>query len=204
MIAILDYGIGNLRSAQKALERAGAAAQLVQNADDALSADGVVLPGVGAFGSCMNALRNSGLDKAVYQAIERNVPFLGICVGLQLLFDSSDESPDVEGLGVISGRVRKMTGDIKLPQMQWNQLQVRTASPLLEGLGDKPWCYFVHSFAGAPEDDNVVAATCDYGGEVPALLQRDRIWATQFHPEKSSRNGLQILANFAALTESPA
>ncbi|HET9078632.1 MAG TPA: imidazole glycerol phosphate synthase subunit HisH [Acidimicrobiales bacterium] len=196
MIAVLDYGIGNLRSAEKALQHVGADARLVTDADVAAAADAVVLPGVGSFGRCMEALRASGLDRVALDAVAVGKPFLGICVGMQMLYDGSDESPGVPGLGVVPGTVRLLAGDVKRPQMQWNVLSVRRpACPVLAGLGSEPWVYFVHSYA-APDGDDV-AATCDYGGQVTAVIGRDRLWATQFHPEKSGETGLQLLANFA-------
>ncbi|MYB09493.1 MAG: imidazole glycerol phosphate synthase subunit HisH [Acidimicrobiia bacterium] len=193
LIAVLDYGIGNLRSAQKSLERMGADARLT--ADTGLIADaaGVVLPGVGAFGPCMAALCDTGLDEQARAAAADGRPFLGICIGLQLLYEGSEETPGVAGLGILPGTVHLLPGNVKRPQMQWNQLDVRTSSPLLEGL-DGAWVYFVHSFA-APLADNV-AATCDYGGPVAAAIADNNVWATQFHPEKSARPGLRLLENF--------
>lgn len=198
MIAVLDYGIGNLRSAEKALQRVGGDAHLVTSPDEAASANAVVLPGVGAFGACMNALRASGLDRVAIDAVEAGKPFLGICVGLQMLYESSTESAGVEGLGVLPGTVSRMQTTMKLPQMQWNQLDVRGPSPLLEGLPPSPWMYFVHTYAGPLGSD--VIATCDYDGSVVAMIQRDNLWATQFHPEKSGDDGLRLLANFVRLT----
>ncbi|HEY2301054.1 MAG TPA: imidazole glycerol phosphate synthase subunit HisH [Acidimicrobiales bacterium] len=200
MIAVLDYGIGNLRSAEKALQHVGGDARLVTDADQAEGAAAVVLPGVGAFGRCMEALRASGLDKVALKAIDRNTPFLGICVGMQMLYEGSDEDPEVPGLGVLPGRIRLLADDVKRPQMQWNRLAlVRPDDPLLAGLGREPWVYFVHSYAADPTDD--VIATCDYGGTVTAAVGRDSLWATQFHPEKSSTVGLQLLANFVAAVD---
>lgn len=194
MIAVLDYGIGNLASAQKALVAAGGDARLVTHADEAAHADAVVLPGVGSFGACMGALRASGLDRVVFDVVESGKPFLGICVGMQMLFESSEESPEVSGLGVLPGKVVRMSGDVKLPQMQWNRLDVRRPNYLLDGMGGESWFYFVHSFAAEITDATI--ATCDYGGEVTAVVSRDNIVATQFHPEKSSSAGLRLLNNF--------
>lgn len=196
MIAVLDYGIGNLRSAEKALQHVGADARLVSDPEVAAGADAVVLPGVGSFGRCMEALRGSGLDRVALDAAAAGKPFLGICVGMQMLYEGSDESPGVPGLGLVPGTVRLLTGQVKRPQMQWNVLSVRRPEcPLLAGLGAEPWVYFVHSYAG-PAGSEVVA-TCDYGGPVTAAIGRDRLWATQFHPEKSGAVGLRLLANFA-------
>jgi imidazole glycerol-phosphate synthase subunit HisH len=210
VIAVLDYGIGNLRSAEKALQHVGADAALVADPDLARDADGVVLPGVGAFGSCMRALRASGLDRIAQEAVEQGKPFLGICVGMQMLYEGSDESPGEAGLGLLPGVVSLLTGDVKRPQMQWNRLEIVSprcslfdgplfGGPSIDGHWVGPWAYFVHSYA-APLGSEVVA-TCDYGGPVAAAVGRDRMWATQFHPEKSGATGLALLANFAAVVE---
>jgi imidazole glycerol-phosphate synthase subunit HisH len=196
LVAVLDYGIGNLRSAQKALEHVGADARLTDDMSVIGDAAGVVLPGVGAFGRCMTALRETALDKAAIDAAASGRPFLGICVGLQLLYDGSDEDPGVAGLGVLPGTVRLLPDTVKRPQMQWNVLQPRRPSYLLDGLPDPAWVYFVHSYA--PIDTGHTVATCDYGGPVVAAVQRGNVVATQFHPEKSSANGLRVLANFVA------
>jgi imidazole glycerol-phosphate synthase subunit HisH len=200
LIAVLDYGIGNLRSAQKALEHVGADARLTADPALVADADAVVLPGVGNFGRCMEALRASGLDEVATDAIGSARPFLGICVGMQMLYDGSEESPDQPGLGVLAGKVRWLPASVKRPQMQWNTLQVVRPSPLLAGLDEPAWMYFVHSFAA--EDDRHVVATCDYGGPVCAIVERDNLFAVQFHPEKSGTNGLSLLANFVSLAGS--
>ena len=192
-IAVLDYGIGNLRSAQKALEKVGAAARLVTTAAEAEAADGVVLPGVGHFRRCAEALRASGLDVAARAAVDADVPFLGVCIGMQLLYAGSDEAPGVPGLGVLGAGVRLLPDDVKRPQMQWNRLVASASCRLLEGIDD-PWVYFVHSYAADATED--VVATCDYGGPVTAMVERGRLWATQFHPEKSGRTGLAVLRRF--------
>jgi imidazole glycerol-phosphate synthase subunit HisH len=195
VIAVLDYGIGNLRSAEKALQKVGADARLVTGPAAVEAADGVVLPGVGAFGRCMEALRASELDRAAVGAIEAGVPFLGICIGMQMLYEGSEEDADVPGLGVLRGEVRALPDGVKRPQMQWNVLQpVKPKSALLAGLGENPWVYFVHSYAPDASDD--VVATCDYGGSVVAAVERANVWATQFHPEKSGASGLALLSNF--------
>ncbi|HUR50061.1 MAG TPA: imidazole glycerol phosphate synthase subunit HisH [Acidimicrobiales bacterium] len=194
-IAVLDYGIGNLRSAEKALQRVGADARLTARASEAETADGVVLPGVGAFGPCARALRDSGLAPVAARAVEAGVPFLGICVGLQLLYAGSEESEDEPGLGVIDGRVRLLQGEVKRPQMQWNVLQHDPGpSRMLAGLGAQPWLYFVHSFA--PERTPETVAFCEYGGPVVAAIERGSLWGVQFHPEKSGETGLKLLDNF--------
>ena len=198
LVAILDYGIGNLHSAHKGFEHAGADARLT--ADRGLIADaaGVVLPGVGAFAPCMAALGRTGLDEAATDAVGSGRPFMGICVGMQVLFAGSDEAPGTAGLGVFDRRVRWIPGPVKRPQMQWNVLQRRRGHAMLDGLDDPVWAYFVHSLAPEAPDRDDVVATCDYGGPVVAAVARDNVWAAQFHPEKSSRTGLRILANFVA------
>lgn len=195
-VAVLDYGIGNLRSAQKALEAVGANAQLTTDANVVKSADAVVLPGVGAFDACMNALRNSGLEEVVHNAVNSGVPFLGICVGMQMLFDSSDEGQNSSGLGIIPGHVRWITSDVPRPQMQWNQLQLTSPDPMFGGLGDSPWMYFVHSLHGVPVDPAHVAATVQYGETLNVAFRKGNVFATQFHPEKSASAGLGLLKNF--------
>ena len=194
-IAVLDYGIGNLRSAQKALERVGAEAVLTADRAEVARAAGVVLPGVGHVGRCLEALRATGLEEPAREAIDSGTPFLGICVGMQMLYDGSDEAPDAKGMGVLPGRVRLLPDGVKRPQMQWNRLD-HGPTPMLAGLDDPVWMYFVHSYAPEPSDD--VVATCDYGGPVVAAVARANLWATQFHPEKSGAAGLRLLANFHA------
>lgn len=195
-IAVVDYGIGNLRSAHKALVRVGADARLTSSADDIIGADAVVLPGVGAFGACMEALRARNLEAVIREFVATGRPFLGICVGMQMLFDSSDESPGVEGLGIIPGSVRFIPRAVKLPQMQWNRLRVRRSDPLFDGIDDGAWMYFVHSLHAVPRDPDVVVATCEYGTTLNAAFRLGNVCATQFHPEKSSISGLALLANF--------
>ena len=197
-IAVLDYGIGNLGSAQKALQRVGGDARLVTSPDEAEGASAVVLPGVGAFGACMRALERSGLDKVAHKAVDEGTPFLAICVGMQLLYEGSEEDPDVEGLGILPGAVRRLPEGVKHPQMQWNVLDFeRPDDPIVAHLSAEPWVYFVHSYAA--EDTGDTIASTDYGGPVVSVVGRDRMWATQFHPEKSSTVGLQILRNFVSL-----
>ncbi len=197
LVAVLDYGIGNLRSAQKALEHVGADARLTADHGLIADADAVVLPGVGAFGACVAALRASGLWDIAREKALGPTPFLGICIGMQLLFEGSDESPGIEGLAVLEGQVRRLRGAVKLPQMQWNRCTPTRTSALLSG---EPWMYFVHSF-GAECDPELISATCDYGGPVVAMVERDRCWATQFHPEKSGTEGLDLLRRFVAIAD---
>ncbi len=196
-IAVLDYGIGNLHSAQKGLARTGADAKLTADPADIEAADAVVLPGVGAFGSCMAALARTGLDDQAKKAVASGRPFLGICVGMQLLYDGSEESPGVSGLGLLSGIVRWIPPGVKRPQMQWNTLSCRApVHPLLSGL-DGAWLYFVHSLAAEANDKMI--ATTNYGGELVAAAADDNVMATQFHPEKSAQAGLRLLQNFVDL-----
>ncbi len=194
LVAVLDYGIGNLRSAQKALQKAGADAQLTADPELIAKADGVVLPGVGNFGRCMQALHACGLAELAVNAAASGRPFLGICVGLQMLYEWSDESPGVAGLGIMAGTVVRLPDGVKRPQMQWNQLHRVPTSSLLAGLGDDPWVYFVHSYS--PEDPTHAVGTCEYGNTVVAAIEAGTVWGCQFHPEKSGANGLRILANF--------
>jgi len=196
VIAVLDYGIGNLRSAEKALQHLGADARLVEDPEIAADADAVVLPGVGEFGRCAAALRASGLDAAARDAVARGIPFLGICVGFQVLYEESEEDPSAKGLGILPGTVRALPDGVKHPQMQWNILDRRPGSGagLLDGLPEEPWVYFVHSYA--PEVTADTSATCEYGGTITAAAERGPVWGTQFHPEKSGAVGLRILQNF--------
>ncbi len=199
VVAVLDYGIGNLRSAQKALTRVGADAHLTSDPGFIRDADGVVLPGVGAFGACMRALHRTGLADHACEAAASGRPFIGICVGMQLLYEGSEESPGVDGLGVLKGQVQLLPPEVKRPQMQWNRLvMVQPDHPAVAGLGD-PWLYFVHSYA-APDDSHTVA-TVDYGGAVTAVVADDNVWATQCHPEKSSSAGLALLGNWVRSCE---
>jgi len=191
-IAVIDYGIGNLRSAEKALQRVGADATLTGDHAAIEAADAVVLPGVGNFGRCMEALHEADLAEVTLAAAASGRPFLGICVGMQMLFEGSDESPDQPGLGILPGRVVLLPGDVKRPQMQWNPV-VSKSGGLAQTL-DGEWMYFVHSYAVISSDATL--ATCDYGGDMVAVAGRDNIIATQFHPEKSGQAGLAFLRSF--------
>ena len=200
LVAVLDYGIGNLHSAHKALVRQGADARLTTDAGLVADADAVVLPGVGAFGACMDALRATGLEQPALDAVASGRPFLGICVGMQMLFTASEEDPAARGLGVVPGTVRWIPPGVKRPQMQWNRLDVRRRDePMLDGLEDGAWVYFVHSLHGVPDDPDVVVATCEYGTTLNAAFRLGNVFATQFHPEKSSHDGLRLLGNFVRL-----
>jgi len=195
LVAVLDYGIGNLRSAQKALERVGADARLTADSGLIADADAVVLPGVGAFGACMDALRDCGLDEVAIEAANDDRPFLGVCVGMQMLYEGSEETPGAVGLGVLPGRLRRLPDTVKCPQMQWNLVDVRRPSQLFAPVPEPVWVYFVHSYAADADGESVIA-TCDYGGPVAAAVEREGLWATQFHPEKSGTVGLELLRGF--------
>ncbi len=206
LLAVLDYGIGNLHSAHQSFNHVGADARLTADPGLIAEADAVVLPGVGHFGACMQALHDSGLVESTLAAAADDRPFIGICVGMQMLYEGSTEAPGVAGLGILPGTIDRIDTSsepgLVLPQMQWNELRPTVADePLLAGL-DGAWMYFVHSFA-APATDDVIA-TCDYAGPVTAAARRGTVWATQFHPEKSARSGLRLLTNFVDLARAGA
>jgi glutamine amidotransferase len=205
MIAITDYGMGNLRSVQKALESLGARSEITSDPDKISSADKVILPGVGAFKDAMDELAQRELIEPI-KASAREKPFLGICLGLQLIFDESEEDGLHEGLGLVPGRVVRFAFEengsapkLKIPHMGWNALEFKNDIPLFKGLESGVYTYFVHSFYAAPVSEDVVAATADYGKPFPAVVARDNFFATQFHPEKSQAVGLKMLENFIAL-----
>ena len=201
-IAVIDYGMGNLHSACKGLEKAGATTQITDSPKDITTADAVVLPGVGAFDPAMQQMRQRGLESVVKDAIASGKPFLGICVGFQMLLDSSEEGVE-PGLGIIPGKVKRFQSEpeITIPHMGWNQLALKQAQhPLWANLDNDPYLYFVHSYYVEPTDDRVCAATVTHGSQtVTAAIAKDNLMAVQFHPEKSSDNGLQLLSNFVAL-----
>lgn len=199
MIGIIDYGMGNLRSVQKGFEKVGVDAVIVDEPAAVARAQKVVLPGVGAFFDAMRQLRESGLDRAVLDAIAGGKPFLGICLGLQLLFEKSYEDGEHTGLGVFAGTVERISADVKIPHMGWNQVKQVRESPLLRNVPDGADFYFVHSYVAKPADPSVIATTTDYGGDFVSGVARDNVWAFQFHPEKSGVIGLEILRNFGAL-----
>ena len=201
MIVIVDYGMGNLRSVQKGLERVGAAAEISGDPDKLTKADKIVLPGVGAFRDAMLELQRCELVEPLLEAIRGDKPFLGICLGLQLLFDVSYEGDACRGLGVIPGEVVRfdLPRHYKVPHMGWNQAMIRRRAPILEGLHEGDYFYFVHSYYVVPQDPAVVALETDYGGPFCSMIWRDNLFATQFHPEKSQASGLRVLENFARL-----
>ena len=204
MIAIIDYGMGNLRSVQKGFERMGYAAEVTRNARRIVTADGVVLPGVGAFAACMDGLAECGLVDTVYRVVAHGTPLLGICVGMQILFSESVEFGRVRGLDILKGRIVRFDPATldggKVPHMGWNQLHLKRRAPHLEGIADGATTYFVHSYYPAPDDPEIIATTTDYGDtEFVSSVWWRNIFATQFHPEKSQAIGLRILANFGGL-----
>jgi glutamine amidotransferase len=196
-VAVLDYGVGNLHSAAKALDRAGADVRVVATVEEAAGAAGLVVPGVGAYGACLTGLSSAGGAAAVAGWLEGGRPLLGICVGMQLLFEASDEGPVADGVGVLPGKIRRLAGRVKIPHIGWDEVTVRPGSRLLAGLGDGTRFYFVHSYAPEPDGD-AVAAVCDYGGRFAAAVEHGNLFGTQFHPEKSGAAGLALLANFVA------
>ncbi|MDP6776589.1 MAG: imidazole glycerol phosphate synthase subunit HisH [Candidatus Latescibacteria bacterium] len=197
MIAIVDYGMGNLRSVQKAFERVGHSAVVTAQPEDVRRAEKIVLPGVGAFGDAVANLTQAGLVEPILDAIQEDRPFLGICVGLQLLFTESEEMGRHPGLDVLPGRVRRFPQGERVPQIGWNQIHVHSETPLLEGIPDGSFFYFVHSYYVDPEDESDSLATTDYGIDYTSIAGRGRVLGIQFHPEKSQDLGLRILKNFA-------
>ena len=201
MIAIVDYDAGNLRSVEKALNLLGQETVVTRDPKTILGADKVVLPGVGAFGDAMGNLDRFGLTEVLRQVAAQGTPFLGICLGLQLLFERSDESPGVEGLSILEGEILRIPDapGRKIPHMGWNNIKVRPGAKLFAGLSEDPYVYFVHSYYLKAKDPAIVAATTEYGVTVHASVEKGNVFACQFHPEKSSTEGLKILKNFAAL-----
>jgi len=201
MIALVDYGMGNLRSVEKALARVGADVRIVSDRKSVLTADAMVLPGVGAFGDCMANLTKAGLADAIREFIATKRPYLGICLGFQALFESSEEAAGVQGLAVFPGTVPRFASNgLKVPHMGWNQLRIRKqACPLLQGVAEGSHVYFVHSYYCRPKNASVVCGTTEYGIEFCSMLWADNVYATQFHPEKSQAVGLRILENFVRL-----
>lgn len=200
-ITVIDYGIGNLRSVTKALEFLGCQVTLTSDPNEVMRANKLVLPGVGAFGAGMRNLTQLGLVDAIRDAVKRGTPLLGICLGLQLLFDGSEEMGRHEGLKLVRGKVVRFpeTNNIRIPHMGWNALKIHKPEPLFKGVPDGAMVYFVHSYFPVPNDNSVIAATTEHGVEFVSAIAIDNIFGTQFHPEKSSKVGLQILRNFVAL-----
>ena len=206
MIAIVDYGVGNLRSVQKAMEYMGVDGIITDDSQVIRDAQGVILPGVGAFGDTVDALRATGLDEIVLEVVERQVPLLGICIGMQLLFDESEEMGLHRGLGVLPGRIVRFPTDLTVPHIGWNQIhpvnaQTDGCPTLLDGVKDGDFAYFVHSYYPVPDDDSVILATTDYGVDFASVVGTDLVFGIQFHPEKSQDVGLRILKNFARVVE---
>ncbi len=201
MIAIIDYQMGNLRSVQKAFERVGHAATITSDPAIIATAEKIILPGVGAFADAIAELKRRGLVEPIRASIDAGKPFLGICLGLQLLFDRSLEDGEYEGLGILPGEVRRfdIPREYKVPHMGWNQVQLKGHSPIFAGLEKEPYFYFVHSYYVVPKEESVVAGEASYPDPFCAMIWRDNLFATQFHPEKSQANGLRVMRNFAEL-----
>ena len=201
MVAIIDYDAGNIKSVEKALLYLGEEAVITRDRDAILRADRVILPGVGAFGDAMDKLRTYGLDKVIQEVVGQNTPFLGICLGLQLLFESSEESEGVEGLGILKGKVVRLPeeSDLKIPHIGWNSLKYPNPGRLFTGIAEDSYVYFVHSYYLQAKDPSIVTATTEYGTLIHAAVEHGNIFACQFHPEKSSEVGLHILKNFITI-----
>lgn len=201
MIAIIDYGAGNLQSVKKALDFIGAESVITDNIETINACDKILLPGVGSFGDAMDSMTKKGLVDTVKQNAMSGKPFLGICLGLQLLFEESEESPGVKGLGIFKGKIKKFSSDmgLKIPHIGWNSLEIKQKDTLFKGIPEKAYVYFVHSYYLHAEDENEIATVTNYGIDFHSAVGKDNIFATQFHPEKSGDVGLQILRNFASM-----
>jgi glutamine amidotransferase len=202
MVAIIDYDAGNIKSVEKALQKLGQEVVITRDAEVILNADHVILPGVGAFGDAMNNLKKYHMDEVIYQVVEKGTPFLGICLGLQLLFERSDETPGVDGLGILKGEILRIPDceNLKIPHMGWNSLNFHNNGRLFRGLPEESYVYFVHSYYLKAVDESIVKATTEYSTHIHASVEQGNVFACQFHPEKSSDVGLQILKNFVELT----
>lgn len=196
-IAIIDYGVGNLRSVEKAFAATGCEAKITDNERELLAAERLVLPGVGAFGACMSGLRERGFDQLVRERVSEGTPLLGVCVGMQMLFEESEEFGSTPGLGLLKGSVRRFGSELVVPQVGWNRIHQQREHALFEGLADGAFCYFVHSFYCAPSDESVVVGQTEYGNPYASIVARENICGVQFHPEKSQDVGLRMLKNFA-------
>ena len=201
MVAIIDYDAGNIKSVEKAMQLLGQEVKITRDRDEIMAADHVILPGVGAFGDAMEKLHQYGLVEVIHEVTKKGTPFLGICLGLQLLFERSDEAPGVEGLGVLKGDILKLPDKegYKIPHMGWNSLDFPREGRLFKGLGEHPYVYFVHSYYLKAEDESIVTATTEYSTLIHASVESGNVFACQFHPEKSSDVGIQILKNFVEL-----
>lgn len=204
MIAIIDYDAGNIKSVEKAAAYLGRTAKITSDYDEIMSSSHVILPGVGSFGEAMGRLRDFGISHAIYDVIEKGTPFLGICLGLQLLYESSEESPGVAGLGVLKGHILRIPKEegLKIPHMGWNSLHMTPGAKLFQGITGNPYVYFVHSYYLKADNEAEVAAVTQYGTKIHASVEKDNVFACQFHPEKSSSVGLKILENFLNLAPS--
>lgn len=201
MIAIIDYDAGNIKSVEKAMHYLGQEVEITRDRERILEADKVILPGVGAFGDAMGKIRRYGLEKVIRQVAERGTPFLGICLGLQLLFEESEESPGVKGLGILKGKIRRLPGGegLKIPHMGWNTLELAGEGRLFKGVPEEPFVYFVHSYYLEAQEEEIVKAVTWYGTKIHASVEKGNVFACQFHPEKSSSTGLLMLENFVGL-----
>lgn len=205
MVAIIDYDAGNIRSVEKALQYLGQDVVITRDRETLLSADQVILPGVGSFGDAMEKLRNYGLETVIKEIVAKGTPFLGICLGLQMLFESSEESPGVKGLGLLKGKIRRIPAKqgLKIPHMGWNALAVKEGATLFKGIAEHPYVYFVHSYYLLAQEEEDVAATTFYSTTIHASVEKGNLFACQFHPEKSGAVGLKILDNFMHLGKDP-
>ena len=203
MIAIIDYGAGNIQSVCKALRHIGCECFITNKREEILAADGAVLPGVGSFGDTVDNMERLGIRETVKEFIASGKPFLGICLGLQLLFPASEESPEADGLGIFAGTIRKIPkkDGLKIPHMGWNSIEINPSSRLFKGIEKNPYVYFVHSYFLNASERDIVAAQTEYGVMIDAAVEKDNVFATQFHPEKSGETGLKILRNFAEIVE---
>ena len=201
MIAIIDYDAGNIKSVEKAMLLLGQEVKITREKDELLNADKVILPGVGAFGDAMGKIRQYGLEEVIKEVVKKETPFLGICLGLQLLFESSDETPGVEGLGILKGKILRIPDKegLKIPHMGWNSLKFPKEGRLFKGLPEDSYVYFVHSYYLEAEEESIVTATTEYSTRIHASVEQGNVFACQFHPEKSSDVGIQILRNFVEL-----
>lgn len=203
MVAIIDYDAGNIKSVEKAIQFLGEKAVITRDADQILSASHVILPGVGAFGDAMEKLQNYGLISVIHEVVKRQIPFLGICLGLQLFFERSEETPGVEGLGILKGEIKRIPAgeDLKIPHIGWNSLKFPNKGRLYEGMKEDSYVYFVHSYYLEAKEPEIVVAETEYGTKIHASVEKDNVFACQFHPEKSSSVGLKILENFLKISK---